>query len=183
MDQERERRRQAWERPLDQEEEWANDIEPDMSDWEAAVTAAREEEAEREPEEDDAVHARWMRLVKMAERWAGTLMLMAMGGAAADAFRKGEIIAGLLGVLCTVALMAAWQRAKRFLQQGDDQALVQYLPQDIRACRVEQQGDALVFRDLGSQRLLLPIRMGDLYYPADPDLMPQYRNRSEDDGR
>jgi hypothetical protein len=178
------------ERELDQWQEWANDIEPDMSDWEAACTAWRAQEAERELlgvqaseiEECGAVTTRWMRLLKILERWAGTLVLVAMGAAAADSFRKGEIIAGLLGVLFLVTLIAIWQRAKRLLQLGDDQALVQYLPQDIRACRVEQQGEELVFRDLGTQALLLPLRMGDLYYLADPEWMPQYRNRSDDNG-
>jgi hypothetical protein len=105
-----------------------------------------------------------------------------MGAAAADSLRKGQLVAGLLGLLFLVALVAAWQRAKRLFQLGDDQALAEYLPQDIRACRVEQQGEALVFRDLRSQQLLLPIQMGDIYYLADPELMLQYRNRREDDG-
>jgi hypothetical protein len=105
-----------------------------------------------------------------------------MGAAAADSLRKGESIAGLFGVLFLVTLMAIWQRAKRLLPLGDDQALVPYLPQDIRACRVEQQGEALVCRDLGTQALLLPLRMGDLSDLADPALMPQYRHRSDDNG-
>jgi hypothetical protein len=105
-----------------------------------------------------------------------------MGGAAADSFRNGHIVAGLLGLLFLVALVAAWQRAKRLFQLGDDQALAQYVPKDIRACRVEQHGEALILRDLRSQQLLLPIHMGDIYYLADPELMPQYRNRSEGDG-
>ena len=170
---------------------WANDIEPDMRDGEEAVTASREAEAECELGAHDCAVAcagdremgnRWMGLLKRVEHWAGTLLLLAMGAAAADSLRKGQLVAGLLGLLFLVALVAAWQRAKRLFQLGDDQALAEYLPQDVRACRVEQQGEALVFRDLRSQQLLLPIQMGDIYYLADPELMPQYRNRREDDG-
>jgi hypothetical protein len=105
-----------------------------------------------------------------------------MGAAAADSLRTGQLVAGLLGLLFLVALVAAWQRAKRLFQLGDDQAPAEYLPHDMRACRVEQQGEARVFRDLRSQQRVLPIQMGDISSLADPELMPQYRNRSEDDG-
>jgi hypothetical protein len=178
---------EAFERWLD----WANDIEPDMRDWEEAVTASREAKAERElGAHDCAVECsgaeemgdRWMRLLKLLERWAGTLVLVVMGATAVDSLRKGEIIAGLFGVLFLVTLVAMWQRGKQLLAHGDDQALGAYLPQNIRVCRVEQQGEELVFRDLGTQALLLPLRMGDIYYLADPTLMPQYRNRSDDHG-
>ena len=167
--------------------DWANDIAVDMREWEVAVTASRAAETERELDAHDCAVAcfgakemgdRGMRCLKILERWAGTLILVTLGVCAVDALCKGEIIAGLFGVLFLVTVVAMWQREKRLLARDDDQALVASLPQDIRVCRVEHQGEELVFRDLGTQAMLLPLRMGDISYLADPELMPQYRNRS-----
>jgi len=254
-------------------EEWANEIEPDMSDWEAAVTARNadldaeaEEEAlwaERRREERRAVcrrvgalyetctgwiylwlvpvlvglvwqgswgpalivvlglgvdvllvswlyphatrllagmpsapvreaaeraelrreerRARVQRLLQGLERWAGLLILAAMGAAAAEMFGQGHWKAGSLGLLFLLALIACYRRWQRMLQRERDQALAASLPADMRACRVEQQGDDLVFRDLETEALLWPLRMGDISYLADPETMPQYRNRRPSD--
>ena len=181
--------RAKYERYLDQCEEWANEIEPDMSDWEAEVTARNEEldaeardEAEWAERRREERRARVQRILQGLERWAGLLILAAMGAAAADMFGQGHWKAGSLGLLFLLALIACYRRLQRLLQRERDQAHAASLPADMRACRVEQQGTDLVFRDLESEALLLPLRIGDVYYLADPESMPQSRNRRPSDG-